>query len=96
MLAVNLAKFVRCETRREAVQGADHYLRHLRFARGRAESTTKTYAGNLKRFEQWRADAGLTWEDAARDVARYLLACAGRHAAVPAVVTATAPTTSSR
>ncbi|MBE1584028.1 tyrosine-type recombinase/integrase [Nonomuraea angiospora] len=51
----------------------DHYLRHLRFGRGRAESTTKSYAGHLKRFERWRQSRGLTWEEAARDIAGHLI-----------------------
>jgi integrase/recombinase XerD len=51
----------------------DHFLRHLRFARNAAESTTKSYAGHLKRFERWRVGADLSWEAAAREIARYLL-----------------------
>ncbi|MFI0480917.1 site-specific integrase [Actinomadura sp. 9N215] len=52
---------------------ADHYVRHLRFARSRAESTTKSYAGHLKRFEQWRCVRGLSWEEAARDIAGHFI-----------------------
>jgi len=51
----------------------NHFLRHLRSARGRAESTTKTYAGHLKRFEQWRRARDLTWEQAARQIAGHLI-----------------------
>jgi len=57
----------------EPVRPVDHYLRHLRFGRGRAESTTKTYAGHLKRFEQWRRARDLTWEQAAREIAGHLI-----------------------
>jgi integrase/recombinase XerD len=51
----------------------DHYLRHLRFGQSRAESTTKTYAGHLKRLEQWRRPRNLSWEDAARELAGHLI-----------------------
>jgi hypothetical protein len=57
----------------EPVGPVDHYLRHLRFGRGRAESTIKTYAGHLKRFEQWRRARDLTWEQAAREIAGHLI-----------------------
>jgi integrase len=57
----------------EPVRPVNHYLRHLRFARGRAESTTKTYAGHLKRLEQWRRARDLTWEEAAREIAGHLI-----------------------
>lgn len=57
----------------EPVRPVDHYLRHLRFGRGRAESTTKTYAGHLKRLEQWRRTRNLSWEDAARELAGHLI-----------------------
>jgi hypothetical protein len=55
------------------VEPVDHFLRHLRFGRNAAESTTKSYAGHLKRFELWRVAAGMSWEQAARDIARYLI-----------------------
>jgi integrase/recombinase XerD len=57
----------------DPVRPVDHYLRHLRFGRGRAESTTKTYAGHLKRFEQWRRLRNLSWEQAAREIAGHLI-----------------------
>jgi integrase/recombinase XerD len=55
------------------VEPIDSFLRHLRFGKRRAEGTTKTYAGHLKRFEQWRLSHGATWEDAARDLASYII-----------------------
>jgi integrase/recombinase XerD len=51
----------------------DHFLRHARFARGLAESTTKSYAGHLRRFEEWRLGRGYGWEDAAREIAGFLI-----------------------
>jgi integrase/recombinase XerD len=57
----------------ETVGPVDHYLRHLRFGRGRAESTTKTYAGHLKRLEQWCRTLDLSWEDAARELPGHLI-----------------------
>jgi integrase/recombinase XerD len=55
------------------VEPVDAYLRHLRFGRGRAESTTETYAGHLRRFHEWRARHGLSWEEAARRLATYVM-----------------------
>jgi integrase/recombinase XerD len=57
----------------EPVRPVDHYLRHLRFGQGRAESTTKTYAGHLKLLEQWRRTRDLSWEAAARELAGHLI-----------------------
>jgi len=57
----------------EVVEDVDDYLRHLRFGRARAESTTKTYAGHLKRFHLWCHEQHLSRTQAAREVARYVL-----------------------
>jgi len=57
----------------EAAEPIDSFLRHLRFGKRRTEGTTKTYAGHLKRFERWRLARGATWEDAARDLATYVI-----------------------
>jgi integrase/recombinase XerD len=55
------------------VDKVDAYLRHLRFGRSRAESTTKTYAGHLKRFHQWRLGRRLSWDDAASALLAYVM-----------------------
>lgn len=55
------------------VEPVDHYLRHLRFARGRAESTTRTYAHHLRMFELWRVARSYSWEDAASEIADFLI-----------------------
>jgi hypothetical protein len=41
----------------EPVRPVDHYLRHLRFGQGRAESTAKTYAGILSGSSNGAASA---------------------------------------
>ncbi|WNI20140.1 hypothetical protein [Actinacidiphila sp. ITFR-21] len=55
------------------VDDIDAHLRHLRFGRACEESTTKTYAGHLKRFLVWREGRGLTWTDAAFQLATYVM-----------------------
>jgi integrase len=57
----------------DVVEDADDYLRHLRFGRARAESTTKTYAGHLKRFHLWCHEQDLPRNQAARELARYVM-----------------------
>ncbi|MGW7049730.1 hypothetical protein ACWGDT_45215 [Streptomyces avermitilis] len=51
----------------------DDHLRHLRFGRSREESTTKTYAGHLKRLHVWSEERGLTRNDAALRLATYVM-----------------------
>src|SRR5271154_2574375 len=41
---------------------ADAFLRHLRFGRGGAESTTKSYAGSIALFLRWCARTGRDWQ----------------------------------
>src|SRR6201987_940385 len=41
---------------------ADEYLRHLRFGRDAAESTTKSYAHSIALFLRWCARTGRTWQ----------------------------------
>ncbi|WP_431033381.1 tyrosine-type recombinase/integrase [Streptomyces sp. P6-2-1] len=55
------------------VEDMDGFLCHLRFGRTRAESTTKTYAGHLKRFHIWCNEQGLSREHAAVEFPRYLM-----------------------
>lgn len=57
----------------KVVEDIDDYLRHLRFGRAGEESTTKTYAGHLKRFHLWCLEQGLSRGQAARDLARYVM-----------------------
>ncbi|MET9394634.1 MULTISPECIES: tyrosine-type recombinase/integrase [unclassified Streptomyces] len=55
------------------VEDVDGFLRHLRFGRTRAESTTKAYAGHLKRFHAWCDEQGLSREHAAAELPHYLM-----------------------
>ncbi|GAA3781666.1 tyrosine-type recombinase/integrase [Streptomyces chiangmaiensis] len=57
----------------EVVEDMDDFLRHLRFGRTRAESTTKTYAGHLKRFHAWCGEHDLSRECAASELAHYVM-----------------------
>jgi site-specific recombinase XerD len=57
----------------EVVEDVDDYLRHLRFGRGGEESTTKTYAGQLKRFHLWCLEKDLTRSQAAHELAQYVM-----------------------
>ncbi|HXL94784.1 MAG TPA: tyrosine-type recombinase/integrase [Streptosporangiaceae bacterium] len=44
------------------VPAADAFLRHLRFGRDGAESTTKSYAGGIALFLRWCARTGRDWQ----------------------------------
>jgi integrase len=57
----------------QVVEDIDDYLRHLRFGRSRAESTTKTYAGHLKRFHVWCGERDMSRDAAAFELARYVM-----------------------
>ena len=69
---------------------ADDFLRHVRFGRDGAESTTKSYAHSIALFLRWCARTGRTWQAGAEQLALFMtwLAHAG-----PAVSGADAATT---
>jgi len=46
----------------QVVGVADEYLRHLRFGRDAAESTTKAYAHSIALFLRWCARSGWSWQ----------------------------------
>jgi integrase/recombinase XerD len=46
----------------QVVGVADEYLRHLRFGRDMAESTTKVYAHSIALFLRWCARSGRSWQ----------------------------------
>lgn len=56
------------------VPAADAYLRHLRFGRDAADSTTKAYAGAVVLYLSWCAATGQDWRLAAE---RCHLSCCG-------------------
>jgi hypothetical protein len=49
---------------------ADAFLRHLRFGRDGAESTTKAYVGSIALFLRWCAWTGKDWQAGAEQLAR--------------------------
>ncbi len=55
------------------VEGADGFLRDLRFGADRTESTTKLYAGELALFLGWAAGSGRDLEPAAGELSRFVL-----------------------
>ncbi|MFF7174812.1 hypothetical protein [Streptomyces pseudovenezuelae] len=57
----------------EVVEETDRFLRELRLARGRAETTTKAYAEAVVLFLVWCATTGREWRTAARDVGLFML-----------------------
>jgi len=69
---------------------ADGFLRHVRFGRDGAESTTKSYAHSIALFLRWCARSGRTWQAGAEQLALFMtwLAHAG-----PAVSAADPSTT---
>ncbi|WP_284750867.1 tyrosine-type recombinase/integrase [Arthrobacter sp. efr-133-R2A-120] len=52
---------------------ADAYLRHLRFGRDAAESTTRTYAGAIALYLSWCAATGQDWRAAAEKMPSFVL-----------------------
>ncbi|WP_162952289.1 tyrosine-type recombinase/integrase [Streptomyces hundungensis] len=57
----------------DVVEDVDDFLRHLRFGRAREESTTKTYAGHLRRFHAWCEENTLTRSTAAVELPHYVM-----------------------
>ncbi|MFE3653582.1 site-specific integrase [Streptomyces sp. NPDC059152] len=55
------------------IHDADRFLRELRLARGRAESTTKAYAEGLALFLHWCERGGRDWRTAAEDMGLIML-----------------------
>ena len=51
---------------------ADGFLRHLRFGRDGAESTTKSYAHSIALFLRWCARTGRTWQAGAEHLALFM------------------------
>ena len=60
---------------------ADGFLRHVRFGRDDAESTTKTYAGAVALYLVWCGLTGLDWRTAADRLGSFVLWL--RHAPAP-------------
>jgi site-specific recombinase XerD len=54
----------------EPAREADRFLRHLRFGRGGAESTTEAYSRDLAGFLTWKGDS--SWITAARELDRFV------------------------
>jgi len=61
------------------VSVADDFLRHVRFGRDGAESTTKSYAYSIALFLRWCARTGRSWQAGAEQLALFMtwLAYAG-------------------
>lgn len=57
----------------EVAQEADRFLREIRLARGRAETTTKAYAEAVTLFLRWCAGTGRDWSTAARDMGLFMV-----------------------
>ncbi len=57
----------------EVVPVADRFLLDERFARGRAELTTKAYAGAIVLFLRWCSRSGRDWRTAPVDFALFIV-----------------------
>ena len=51
---------------------ADEFLRHVRFGRDGAESTTKSYAHSIALFLRWCSRTGRTWQAGAEQLALFM------------------------
>lgn len=56
----------------QVVGVADEYLRHLRFGRDAAESTTKAYAHSIVLFLRWCARSGRSWQAGVEQFALFM------------------------
>jgi integrase/recombinase XerD len=56
----------------QVVGVADEYLRHLRFGRDAAESTTKAYAHSIALFLRWCARPGRSWQAGVEQFALFM------------------------
>jgi integrase/recombinase XerD len=56
----------------QVVGVADEYLRHLRFGRDAAESTTKAYAHSIVLFLRWCARSGRSWQGGVEQFALFM------------------------
>jgi integrase/recombinase XerD len=56
----------------QVVGVADGYLRHLRFGRDAAESTTKAYAHSIALFLRWCARSGRSWQAGVEQFALFM------------------------
>jgi integrase/recombinase XerD len=52
---------------------ADAFLRHLRFGRDGAESTTKSYAGAIALFLRWCSRSGRDWQSGAEQLGLFMM-----------------------
>jgi integrase/recombinase XerD len=83
------------------VPAADAFLRHLRFGRDGAESTTRAYAGAIALFLRWCSRTGRDWQAGAAQLGSFMtwLAHAGPQVsgvdAVPGAVVLAGPGTAS-
>jgi len=57
----------------QVVGVADAFLRHVRFGRGRAESTTRSYAMSIALFLRWCARGGRSWVAGAGQLALFMV-----------------------
>lgn len=55
------------------VEEADAFLRHLRFGRDRAESTTESYVGATAPYLRWCAESGRAWTTGARHLGMFMV-----------------------
>ena len=56
----------------QVVGVADEFLRHLRFGRDAAESTTKAYAHSIALFLRWCARTGRSWQAGVEQFALFM------------------------
>jgi integrase/recombinase XerD len=56
----------------QVVGVADEYLRHLRFGRDAAESTTKAHAHSIALFLRWCARSGRSWQAGVEQFALFM------------------------
>src|SRR5205809_5657692 len=56
----------------QVVPAADSFLRHVRFGRDGAESTTRSFAYSIALFLRWCAGSGRTWQAGVEQIGLFM------------------------
>ncbi|MCY0922199.1 tyrosine-type recombinase/integrase [Streptomyces sp. H27-G5] len=73
LLPSGIAYWTVLDSELRVVDAADEFLRHLRFSRDRAESTTESYAGAVALYLRWCGETGRAWAAGSRHLGMFML-----------------------
>ncbi|MFC5957489.1 hypothetical protein ACFP51_24390 [Streptomyces pratens] len=73
LLPSGVAYWTVLDSELRVVDTPDEFLRHLRFGRERAESTTESYAGAVALYLRWCGESGRAWTTGARHLGMFMV-----------------------